>query len=55
MAEKKKLKSMMEERNQMLESSMDYGGTAKVGEKEYEKKKKKAAMSTFLGGVFAKK
>jgi hypothetical protein len=55
MAEKKKLKSMMQERNEMLESSMDYGGTAKVGEKEYEKKKKKSAMSAFLGMALGKK
>lgn len=52
--EKKKLKSMIEERNQMLESSMDYGGTAKVGEKAYEaeKRKKKGAIATFMGGLF---
>jgi len=55
MSNKKKLKSVIEERNEMIESSMDYGGTAKVGEKEYEKKKKKSAIANFMSHKMGKK
>jgi hypothetical protein len=55
MAEKK-AKDLLSERNQTLNDIMDYGGTAKVGEKEYEKKKKKkSAIATFIGQAMGQK
>ena len=58
MAEKKRLVSALEQRNGIINETMDYAGTADVGEKQYEKdkkKKKKSAISEFMNSVFAKK
>lgn len=54
MADKKKVKSYTEERDEQLKDTMDWQGTADVGKKQYEedKEKKKGGLRAGLAAIF---